>query len=265
MANRREAPRDGNGRIIRESKPEPKTSCSPKREPKTPTYVDGAIVHDVDDVRGHRVQSRKDFTDAIQSKGGEGRTYGAATNKLYGKVFRDGTPMGKPDQWSAENQKRVTVAQKVAKQYIDDGDDGHYGIISSVERGGSDANGRCNEDGVDPWWRKLVGFDNHEKAQLAESNKVVERAQTDADDEDDSHLTEGGRMLRASRKRAAEAEAKESAGGGFFRAVFGNGKTVWDEEQDSSSSTPAEPHEAGEESSGGFWAGVFGPKNYWDD
>lgn len=240
---------------------------APEPHVNPPKYIDGQIVRDDDDVRSHRVQSRKEFTDAIQSKGGEGRTYGAATNKLYGKVFRDGTPMGKPDDWNEEEQKRITVAQKVAKQYVDEGDDGHYGIISSVERGGSDANGRCNEDGTESWWRKLVGYDHQEQAAREEKKTVVERRQTD-DDEDDSHLTEGGRMLRASRKRAAEAEAKES--GGFLRACFGSGKDIWEEaaerqdaeiaaadlDAESSSSSSSEDEES---SGGGFLHWFFNP------
>jgi hypothetical protein len=230
--------RGGDGRRIK-----PEKAGSAKAEPaeSKPRYVGGKIVRDDDGddwtgVRDHRVQSRNDLTDAIAAKGGTQKTYPIATNRLNDKMFRSGRPDGKLDSWSKEDQQRITVGNKIAKQYIEDGDDGHYGIITSIERGGADANARCNEDGVEPWWRRLVGYDWQEEMQREEKKAVVERAQTKAEVEDDSHLTEGQKQLK--RHRAQQAQ-EEKSGGGFFGGFF-SGKDLWEESADRARALEAE-------------------------
>jgi hypothetical protein len=234
--------RGSDGRRI---KSEPKKEVAAKPEPAEykPKYVGGQIVSDDDEddwtgVRDNRVQTRKDLTDAIAAKGGTQKTYPIATNRLYDKMFRSGKPDGKLDKWSKEDQQRISVGNRIAKQYVEEGDDGHYGIITSIERGGADANGRCNEDGTESVWRKLFGRDMwEERAEREKQEKqVVERRQTEAEAEDDSHLTEGQRQLK--RHRAQQAQ-EEQSGGGFFGGFF-SGKDLWEERADRARALEAE-------------------------
>lgn len=251
MAFRSNDQRDSSGRRITAKPDNTAATSKAKAKPESessaePEYVDGEIV------RNSRVNSRRKFTDSIQNQGGTGRTYGKATTSLYAKIFRNGTPVGKPDQWSEEDQKRLTVGQHVTAEYIDSGDSGHYGIIHSVERGAADANARCNEDGTEGWWRKFTGYDWHEQAERDKKRVVIERPQTD-DDADDSHLTEGQRLLKAHRAKSQSSGDTDHSDEGFIRgelrAFFG--------EQNRSSSEPAPSHQAEEQSSGGGFWGVM--------
>jgi hypothetical protein len=169
-------------------------------------------------------------------------------------MFRHGVPDGDRAKWKTEDKARIAVGEKrVANAIRDNGGYGRDAIIDSTQREAREANGDCNDSGVMAVFRWLFGYGDKEPGHAPDEchsndgfgssssgSSVKERRQTDADDEDDSHLTEGGRLLRKQRKAQAQAEAEESSGGGLLRAIFGDGKTIWDDRTDESvrDSTP---------------------------
>jgi hypothetical protein len=154
-------------------------------------------------------------------------------------MFRHGVPDGDRAKWKTEDKARIAVGEKrVAKAIRDNDDYGHDAIIDSTQREAREANGDCNDSGVMAVFRWVFGYGDNEPGHAPDDchsndgfgssssgSSVKERRQTDKDQEDDSHLTPGQKLMKA--HRAKQAEEKES--GGFLRACFGSGKTIWEE------------------------------------
>lgn len=71
-------------------------------------------------LRDERVEQRKDFTDACVEKGADGTGIARATNRVSQRTFRNGKPSGNRDQWSDDDQRRITITEHFAARSVRD-------------------------------------------------------------------------------------------------------------------------------------------------
>lgn len=105
------------------------------------------------EVKQVRLDSRQDFTDSISDHGGSKMCYPIATKRVEARVFRNGRPVGKRDQWDTEDQQRIAVGEKsAAKRIREYGASGDTEIVTQAGNGAADANRQMNEKGVQSVW-----------------------------------------------------------------------------------------------------------------
>jgi hypothetical protein len=70
-------------------------------------------------LREQRIEQRRNYTDAAVSRGADQLGIARGTNRIYDKTF-DNRPDGDRDDWSEDQQKRITVAEHFAANKVRD-------------------------------------------------------------------------------------------------------------------------------------------------